>query len=224
VTKRTADLEATAPLSLRECSFYGILDTEYVSRTDWTRKYRALVKGGAGIIQLRAKKESSKARETLLVRILEIRNEVEDESQPPLILNDDLELCLRYANVGLHIGQEDTPSIDARSRLGPHRILGLSTHSIQQARQAMELPEGILDYFAVGPVFATQTKPSYTPVGLEMVRWVDQQSPKLPFFCIGGINRGNRNEVSKAGGSRVVAVSDPLLAQDTCAAVEEYTR
>ena len=224
MTKRAADLEATAPLSLMECSFYGILDTGYVSRSDWTLKYRALVKGGAGLIQLRAKKESLKEREALLVQILEIRNEAKDESQPPLILNDDLELCLGYANVGLHVGQEDTPAIDARSRLGPYRILGLSTHSIQQARQAMELPEGVLDYFAVGPVFATQTKPSYTPVGLELVRWVDQQSPKLPFFCIGGINRRNRNEVSKAGGSRVVAVSDPLLAQDTCAAVEEYTR
>ena len=88
----------------------------------------------------------------------------------------------------------------------------------------MELPKGTLDYFAVGPVFATQTKPSYTPVGLELVRWVDRQSPKLPFFCIGGINRGNIDEVRKAGGSKVVAVSDPLLAQDTAAAVMEYTR
>lgn len=224
MTKRAADLEAKAPLSLRECSFYGILDTGYVSRSDWARKYRALVKGGAGVIQLRAKRESHKEREALLVQILEIRNEAENESQPPLILNDDVELCLRYANVGLHVGQEDTPAIDARRRLGPHRILGLSTHSIRQARQAMELPEGILDYFAVGPVFATQTKPSYAPVGLELVRWVDQQSPKLPFFCIGGINRGNLDEVRKAGGSRVVAVSDPLLAQDTATAVEEYTR
>ena len=224
MTKRAADLEAKAPLSLRERSFYGILDTGYVSRSDWARKYHALVKGGAGVIQLRAKRDSDKEREALLVRILEIRNQAEDESQPPLILNDDVELCLRYANVGLHVGQEDTPAIDARRRLGPHRILGLSTHSIKQAKQAMELPEGILDYFAVGPVFATQTKPSYTPVGLELVRWVDQQSPKLPFFCIGGINRGNLDEVRKAGGSRVVAVSDPLLAHDTATAVEEYTR
>ena len=55
---------------------------------------------------MRAKRDSDKEREALLVRILEIRNQAEDESQPPLILNDDVELCLRYANVGLHIGQE----------------------------------------------------------------------------------------------------------------------
>ena len=224
MTNRVADLEANAPFSLGECRFYGILDTGYVSRADWTRKYNALVVGGAGIIQLRAKKESRKEREALLLQILEIRNGVADKPQPPLILNDDIELCLHYPNVGLHIGQEDTPAIEARTRLGANRILGLSTHSIEQARFAMELPEGTLDYFAVGPVFATQTKPSYTPVGLKLVQWVEQQSPKLPFFCIGGINRGNLDKVKKAGGSRVVAVSDPLLAKDTAAAVEEYTR
>ena len=210
--------------SLWNCPFYGILDTGYVSRTNWIPKYHALVNGGAGIIQIRAKKESQEEREVLLVQILEARDEATDETQPPLILNDDIELCLRHPNVGLHIGQEDTPAIEARNKLGPNRILGLSTHSIQQAGEAMELPDGTLNYFAVGPVFATQTKPSYTPVGLELVRWVDQQGPNLPFFCIGGINRGNLEEVRKAGGSRVVAVSDPLLDQDTASAVGKYTR
>ena len=223
MTNWATDREPESKLSLSECSFYGILDTGYVSPSNWSQKYRDLVKGGAGIIQIRAKNESREERESLLVQILEIRSQ-SPEAQPPLILNDDIDLCLRYPNVGLHIGQEDTPAIEARRRLGQNRILGLSTHSIQQAKQVMDLPEGTLDYFAVGPVFATQTKPSYIPVGLELVQWVDQQSPKLPFFCIGGINRGNLDEVKKAGGSRVVAVSDPLLAKDTAAAVEEYTR
>lgn len=177
--------------------------------------------GGAGIIQVRAKKASDAERESLLRQILDVRKQAHDP-QPPLILNDDIELCLRHSNVGLHVGQDDTPPIEARERLGPNRLLGLSTHSIQQAQQAMELPEGTLDYFAIGPVFATQTKPSYTPVGLELVRWVSEQRPEIPFFCIGGINRENLAEVRQAGGSRVVAVSDPLLAEDTAAAVKEY--
>lgn len=211
-----------APSSLKECSFYGILDSGYVTPSEWIRKYRALVAGGAGIIQIRAKKESPKEREALLIQIIELRNQVE-EAQPPLIINDDIDLCLRYPDIGLHVGQEDTPAIEARERLGPDRILGLSTHSVHQAQGALGLPEETLDYFAVGPVFATQTKPSYTPVGLELVEWVDEQNPKIPFFCIGGINRENLEEVRHRGGTRVVAVSDPLLAEDTEAAVRAYT-
>jgi len=211
-----------APSSLKECSFYGILDSGYVTPFEWIRKYRALVAGGAGIIQIRAKKESPKEREALLIQIIELRNQVE-EAQPPLIINDDIDLCLRYPDIGLHVGQEDTPAIEARERLGPDRILGLSTHSVHQAQGALGLPEETLDYFAVGPVFATQTKPSYTPVGLELVEWVDEQNPKIPFFCIGGINRENLEEVRQRGGTRVVAVSDPLLAEDTEAAVRAYT-
>jgi len=211
-----------APLSLKECSFYGILDSGYVTPSDWIGKYRALAAGGAGVIQIRAKQESHEDRETLLIRILEVRSQIE-ETQPPLIINDDIDLCLRYPNLGLHVGQDDTPAIEARERLGPDRILGLSTHSVQQARGALGLPAGTLDYFAVGPVFATQTKPNYNPVGLELVEWVDEQNPKIPFFCIGGINRENLGEVRQRGGARVVAVSDPLLAKDTEAAVRAYT-
>ena len=206
---------------LRACSFYAILDTGYVAEADWLRKYDALVSGGAGVVQIRAKSETPRERETLLASVLEYRQGSE-RPQPPLILNDDIQLCLRYDGVGLHIGQDDTPPIEARDRLGPDRLLGLSTHSVAQIDAATNLPDGTLDYFAVGPVFATKTKPDYTPVGLELVRWAAAQKPRLPFFCIGGIDRDNVAALRKAGGARPVAVSDPLLAKDTAEAVREY--
>lgn len=206
---------------LNATRFYGILDTGYVSKSNWSSKYEGLAQGGAGIVQIRAKRESASEREHLLARILEQRETTDSQSQPLLVINDDIDLCLRYPEIGLHIGQDDTPPAEARDRIGPERLIGLSTHSIAQATAAMEQKQGVIDYFAVGPVFATQTKPDYEPVGLDLVRWVAAQSPAIPFFCIGGINRANVAQVSKAGARRVVSVSDVLLAQDTSEATRE---
>lgn len=207
--------------SINGTRFYGILDSGYVSKSDWISKYEALALGGAGIIQIRAKQASASEREALLLSVLQRRQETIDLPLPPLVINDDIELCLKHPEIGLHIGQDDSPPIEARERLGPDRLLGWSTHSIPQAQAAMDLPNGTLDYFAVGPVFATQTKPDYQPVGLELVRWVTDQTPKLPFFCIGGINRRNVAQVREAGAQRIVTVSDVLLAENTTQAVHE---
>ena len=89
---------------------------------------------------------------------------------------------------------------------------------------AIALPKGVLDYFAVGPVFATQTKPDYEPVGLKLVTFTAKQNPPLPFFCIGGINRSNISQVHAAGAIRIVSVSDVLCNDDTANAVAQSIR
>lgn len=208
--------------SLQNVTFYGILDTGYVAPENWIAKYDALAEGGAGIVQIRAKRETSSERERLLAKIVEHRaHSSASVEQPLLVINDDLALCLKYETVGLHVGQDDTPAKEAREQIGPDRILGLSTHSKQQALQALELGADILSYFAVGPVFPTQTKPDYQAVGLELVRFVADQQPSLPFFCIGGINRSNIARVRDAGGMRIVAVSDALCDPNTANAVRQ---
>ncbi len=209
-------------LSLHRARFYGILDTAYVSRADWTAKCAALLEGGADIIQLRAKKESHAERVALLEAVLPLFEKFE-KNPPPLIINDDIDLALKYPGLGLHVGQDDLPAKQARDRLGPERILGLSTHTLEQAHEAIELG-ATLDYFAVGPVFATATKPDYKPVSLELVRQVTALQPETPLFCIGGINRRNASDVKAAGANRVVAVSDVLCAADTAAAVRTLRR
>ncbi len=203
-------------IHLNNASFYGILDTGYVSETDWVSKCEQLIQGGAGIIQLRAKKESLGKKIELLERILPLFN----ENTPPLIINDDIEIALKFPNLGLHIGQDDIPVKEARKQLGNERILGLSTHSIEQAKGAIE-QSTLLDYFAVGPVFATNTKPDYIPVGLGLVKLVTELKPPLPFYCIGGINLSNVNQVIDSGGKRVVAVSNVLCANNTAEAVKQ---
>ncbi len=207
---------------IEQALFYGILDSGYVAPVDWVDKYEALARGGCGLIQIRAKKESGQERKALLEMVLERRAQLADAfPQPPLIVNDDIELCLAYPDLGLHVGQDDLHAREARQRLGPERLLGLSTHSIEQAASAIELGPNVLSYFAVGPVFPTQTKPDYHAVGLQLVAQVAQLKPRLPFFCIGGINRGNFASVRAAGASRIVTVSDVLLDADTERAVRQ---
>jgi thiamine-phosphate pyrophosphorylase len=147
----------------------------------------------------------------------------EPAEAPPLIVNDDIDLCLAYPGLGLHVGQDDLPVTEARARLGPDRILGLSTHSIEQAQGAIN-QAALLNYFAVGPVFATPTKPDYQAVGLELVRAVTDLRPPLPFFCIGGIKRDNLETVIQAGAQRVVIVSDILQTPDPAAAIQTCRR
>lgn len=208
---------------LRSAHFYAILDTGYVPRDRWSAICRALLLGGADVIQLRAKRETAAQRRMLLDEILPLFTPgVVVPEPPPLVINDDLDLALAYPRLGLHVGQDDLAPQLARARLGPGRLLGLSTHSPAQAAAAEALPAGTLDYFAVGPVFATPTKPDYTPVGLELVRHVSAARSALPWFCIGGIKRANLAAVRAAGACRVVVVSEVLTAADPAALIREY--
>ena len=208
---------------LHSARFYAILDSGYVPRDRWVAVCRALLLGGADLIQLRAKRETPTARRALLEAILPLFVPgAVVAAPPPLIVNDDLALALAYPGLGLHVGQDDLAPSLARERLGPGRLLGLSTHSPEQARAAQALPVGTLDYFAVGPVFATPTKPDYTPVGLELVRHVATTHTVLPWFCIGGIKHDNLASVIAAGGTRVVVVSEVLNSNDPAALIRNY--
>ena len=198
--------------------FYGILDASYLKPEQFIPLCRAMLAGGADIIQVRAKKADKAAYRALLESVLPLF----EGNSTPLIVNDHLDIALEYPRCGLHIGQEDAPVAEARAALGPNRILGLSTHSVEQARGAIENAP-LLSYFCIGPVFATQTKPDYIPVGLELVRKVSAlNAGLLPLFCIGGITRTNVAQVREAGAEKIVVVSDVLKATNPEAAVREH--
>ncbi len=204
-----------------DCPYYAILDTGYVGRNRWIEKFDALVLGGARMLQVRAKRETVEERHELLREAVTANQKFPADVRASIIINDDIDLCLEFEDIGLHVGQDDTAPEEARSRLGPNRVLGLSTHSKEQAGAAMDLGPDVLSYFAVGPVFPTQTKPDYEAVGLDLVRSVAKQEPTLPFYCIGGINRKNVAQVITAGARRVVSVSDVLQDPNTEEAVRQ---
>ena len=190
---------------------YAILDTGYAKAGRFSWLARELIAGGAGIVQVRAKSESTRER----IRLIETVLPECEAGGVPLIVNDDIEAATEFPGLGLHLGQDDLAVESARERLGPGPLIGLSTHSREQALEAYRKAlEGVIDYFAIGPVFATPTKPTYEPVTLDLVDWAAAQGFKVPHFFIGGVNLGTVHAVASRGARRVVVVSDLLKAED----------
>ena len=130
------------------------------------------------------------------------------------IVNDRPDLAVQAGADGVHVGQDDIAVAQARSIVGPDRLVGRSTHSPGQIDAAQA---EAVDYIGVGPVHATPTKPGRPAVGLELVRYAAAHSP-LPFFAIGGITTGNVGAVAAAGALRVAVVRALTEARDPEAA------
>lgn len=194
------------------CRLYGILDLGYVPRNDAIKVAQEMLTGGIDILQLRAKQEHREVIRDLALQLAPLCK----EAGVPFILNDYPDLVLETGADGVHIGQDDIPVAEARRVAGPHAIVGLSTHSIDQALAAESAGP---DYIGFGPLFATPTKPDYTPIGLHDIVEVHRRL-SLPIFCIGGVKLENLEEVLAAGAKRVVIVSGILKAQD----ISKYCR
>ncbi len=192
---------------LARARFYAILDLSYLSGQDPVRVVKDMTAGGVDIIQLRGKKATEKE----LVAIAEKIIEPIAQGDALFIINDHPTLAAEVGADGVHIGQDDGGIPWAWSQLSSDQLLGVSTHSLQQAVDtAKEEP----DYIGVGPIFATPTKPDYVPVGVELIGQI-KAAVKLPQFCIGGVNLETLPQVLAAGASRVVLVSAILQSGDT---------
>jgi thiamine-phosphate pyrophosphorylase len=132
------------------------------------------------------------------------------------LINDRIDIALAVEADGVHLGQGDLPPAVARRLLGPERLIGRSTHRIEQLRQAVS--DGC-DYVGVGPVKATPTKPGREPVGLAYVSQAAAEAP-IPCFAIGGIDSTNLAAVRAAGGTRVAVVRAITEAADPAAATK----
>lgn len=194
---------------LEDSRLYGIIDLGYVGPADVLPVASQMIQGGIDLIQLRAKKYVPDDIRWLAEQL----HAVTFEAGIPLIINDVPEVVRDVNAEGLHIGQDDLPVERARSIAGYRSVLGKSTHSIAQAMAAAGEET---DYLAFGPLFATATKPDYTPVGLQDIRTIHEMIQK-PIFCIGGITLENLPSVLEAGARRVVIVSGILKAPDITA-------
>ena len=203
---------------LSDAVLYAILDLGYVEDSDLEATSRALIAGGADLLQLRAKDHAAEEIEPMARRVLPICR----EAGIPFIVNDHPSIAARVGADGVHVGQDDGSLAAARAIVGADAIVGRSTHSPEQAAAAAA--EGF-DYIGFGPLFPTPTKLGRPGIGLDDVALVGEKlACRLPVFCIGGIKRGNLPEVLAAGARRVVIVSDLLTASDVESAVREARR
>lgn len=197
---------------LHDCRLYGIIDLGYVERSDAARIVEQMIEGGVDLIQLRGKTKSIGE----LAELSQELHEVTVKSATPLIVNDYAEVARSTPVEGVHVGQDDESIAIVRRRVGRDILVGKSTHTLEQARTAQNESA---DYIGFGPVFATPTKPDYTPIGLENIKRVHEEV-NVPIFCIGGINIDNLQSVIDAGAKRVVMVSALLKAHN----IVDYAR
>ena len=197
---------------LADCHLYAILDLGYVDISDSNRVVELLIDGGVDLIQLRGKNVNLET----LSRVAADLHPITSRAGLPLIINDHPEIAASVSLEVVHVGQDDLSIQEVRQKVDRACLVGKSTHSVDQAVAAQV--EGA-DYIGFGPLFATPTKPNYSPIGLNHIAEVHEKV-RLPIFCIGGIKLDNLRDVIAAGARRVVIVSDLLQAPRIAAAAQ----
>ncbi|CCH48064.1 thiamine phosphate synthase [Pseudodesulfovibrio piezophilus] len=199
----------------REFSRHTILDTDLYCLT--AEKFsldrsnldvvKAMLESGVSLIQYREKEKKSgeKYQECLAIR------QMTRDAGAAFIVNDDIDLALMVEADGVHIGQEDFPVQAVRNIVGEKMAIGLSTHSPEEAREAVRCGA---DYIGVGPIFKTFTKDDVVdPVGFEYLEYV-VGNVDIPFVAIGGIKEHNVAEVVRRGARCVAIVTEIVGSED----------
>jgi thiamine-phosphate pyrophosphorylase len=173
---------------------------------------KAVIQGGARIIQLREKEYSGKKMYDLALKFREITT----KAGVLLIINDHVDIAMAVEADGVHLGQNDFP-LKAAIKIAPELLIGASTHSIKEAIQAQK--EGA-DYINIGPIFPTGTKEGIERfLGPEAIAAI---SPEIdvPFTVMGGISESNIDQVLFNGARRVAMVTAITQAPDIAAQVK----
>lgn len=206
---------------LADCKLYAFVDTAYLHGRAPEVVAQQLCDGGADLIQLRAK-TSSHAE---IRRMAEVIAPVLRKANVGLVINDHLAIAREVGADICHLGQEDFfdaghKSVEELKIKNAKLKIGLSTHASAQAERAIAAGA---DYVAIGPIYATGTKPTAKPVTLEYVRWAAAHV-KVPWFAIGGINLQTIDAVLEAGAKRICVVSAILNAPDVAKACAEFRK
>lgn len=198
---------------------YAIVDPQQAGAHGLPDLARAVVGGGATLVQLRDKLSDTR-------RLVEEARAIKAALEPtgvPLLINDRVDVALAAGADGVHVGADDMAVKDARRLLGSKAVIGLSIKTIAQAEAA---PVDLVDYVGIGGVFATSSKDNPNPpigiYGLARIAGVfRQRAPKLPLVAIAGINASNAKDVIDAGADGIAVISALSLETDPAAAARK---
>jgi len=204
---------------LADCQLYTFVDTAYLHGRAPELVAQQLCDGGSDLIQLRAKRSSPAEIRVLAEKILPVTR----RANVGLVINDHLDIAKEIGADICHLGQEDFfdagfKSVSELKTKDSKLKIGLSTHAPEQAQRALDAGA---DYIAIGPVYATGTKPTAKPVTLDYVRWAAAHTT-VPWFAIGGVNLQTLDAVLAAGATRICVVSAILNAPDIARACAEF--
>jgi thiamine-phosphate pyrophosphorylase len=198
---------------------YGITAEKFSRGRSNLEVVRAMVEGGVNIIQYREKRPHKSYRQ-MLDECRRIRAITRDHGVM-FIVNDHVDIAMLVDADGVHVGQDDLPVAAVRQLVGPEKIIGLSTHSPDQARAALAAGA---DYIGVGPIYSTRTKDDVCdPVGLEYLEYAVENIP-LPFVAIGGIKQHNIDAVIERGAKTICLVTEIVGADDIVQVVQNLTK
>jgi thiamine-phosphate pyrophosphorylase len=198
---------------------YALVDPERAGGHGLAELSWLVAAGGATLVQLRDKHGNTR-------RMVEEARAIRENLTPmhvPLLINDRVDVALAAGAEGVHVGQDDMAVEDARRLLGPDAIIGLSIKTVAQAQAA---PVDLLDYAAIGGVFATTSKDNPDPpIGIEGLRRIAAvfrtRCPDLPLCAIAGIDAGNARATIAAGVDGVAVISSLSLAESPPDAARE---
>lgn len=191
---------------------YGITAAKFSAGRSNVEVVQQMIKGGIRLIQYREKRPHKSFAE-MLEECRAIR-QLTREAGVLFIVNDYPDIAQMVDADGVHVGQDDFPVPAVRQLIGPHKLIGLSTHGPEQAAAAVAAGA---DYIGVGPIYSTQTKEDVcAPVGLGYLDHVVRTCP-LPFVAIGGIKEHNLAEVLARGATTVCLVTEIVGAADIAA-------
>ena len=185
---------------------YAVTDRAWTGKQTLYEQVEAALKGGVTCVQLREKEldETAFLQEAKALCALCRRYVV------PFIVNDNVEIAIACGADGIHVGQEDLAAGEVRRRVGESMILGVSVHTVEEARQAVR--DGA-DYLGLGAVFPTSTKTDVEQMPNETLRAICD-AVDVPIVAIGGINRGNILRLAGSGVDGVALVSAIFSAED----------
>ena len=208
---RFYDIERQIALTLRPaaCGFARVrlyvLITEAICKRPWLQVATAAIEGGADCLQLREKNLESGELLNRAIQLVELCREHNILS----IINDRPDIAILSGADGVHVGQSDLPAAEVRKLIGTRKIVGVSTHNLEQAKNARM--DGA-DYIGVGPFFHSETKTRDFVTGAEYARQAAEKIA-LPAVAIAGITEQNVDEVL-ATGIKAIAVTAAVCAAD----------
>lgn len=189
---------------------YPITDRD-ISGISHQEQVTLLIEGGAKIIQIRDKNASGRDFFIAASECVEIAR----KHDVRLIVNDRVDLAAAVKADGVHLGQDDLPPAEARRILGDDAIIGLSTHTVEQALAAIELP---IDYIAAGPIFGTRTKSDHErSIGIDGLSAIRNATGTFPLIAIGGISLGDLDQLFSAGADSAAMISSLVGAANSIA-------
>ncbi|MFC1546597.1 thiamine phosphate synthase [bacterium] len=198
---------------LDESSLY-VITTEPDKDSTFEQMVENAIIGGADIVQYRDETSRSDAEKLEIIKSLK---KVTKKYSIPFIVNNRVDLAVIARADGIHVGQDDIPVYEIKKNYKDF-IVGVSTHSLEQARTAEK--QGA-DYIGIGPVFETPAKPAYKAIGIQTVVEVFKNI-SIPAVCIGGINESNIDMLIEKKINRIAAVRAVCGAQNIKSSAKRF--